>query len=208
MKPQRAISVNDILNYNPRVMEFEGKWLDSFGKPEMSGSWIICGGSGSGKTHFALELAKYLTNFGKVGYDSLEQGLSLSLKKAIKKIGMLDVAGRFVILNKEPVAEFINRLKKRKSPDILFIDSLQYSGLNKDTAKALIDQFSNKLFIFISHSEGNKPAGRTANAIWFHSDVKLFVENYKIPEPKSRFVEGVAKPFITWEEGVLNNLEQ
>ena len=208
VKNKRAISVRDILNYNPKVMDFEGKWLDSFGRPEMSGSWIIYGSSGSGKTRFSLDLAKYLTNFGKVAYNSLEQGLSLSLKTAIEEAGMIDVSRRFILLDKEDVEDLTQRLKKHKSPDIIFIDSVQYSGLNKDTAMDLVDGFRKKLFIFVSHSEGSKPAGRTAKSIKFHSDIKLFIDGFVIKENINRFIKGPPKPFVTWEDGVMNDLNQ
>ncbi len=201
IKLPRAISVHDILSYNPKVMDFLGKWLDSFGKPEMSGCWIVWGESGNGKTRFVLQLCKYLSQFGKVAYNSLEEGLSLSFQTAIKDVGMLDVAKKFILLDKEPIPQLIERLEKRKSPDIIVIDSLQYSGLNKDTAKALVDRFPSKLFIFISHADGKKPAGRTANAVKFHSHVKLWVEGYMIPVPISRFKDGRCKPFMIWEEG-------
>lgn len=197
----RAKSVADIYRYNPKVMNFEGPWLDSFGTPEMSGCWLIWGGSGNGKTRFTLKLCKYLTNFGRVAYNGLEEGLSLSFQTAIKNVGMSDVGRRFILLDKEPIPELRTRLRLQKSPDIIVTDSVQYSGLNKDTAKALVDEFPRKLFIFISHADGKNPAGRTANAIRFHAGVKLYVEGYRIPQPVSRYKEGYCEPFTIWEEG-------
>ncbi len=182
-------------------MNFSGPWLDSFGRPELGGCWLVWGGSGHGKTRFALALCKYLTNFGRVGYNSLEEGLSLSLQKAVKSTGMVAVAKRFILLDKEPINELRLRLQRPKSPDIIVIDSIQYSGLNKDTAKALVDEFPRKLFVFISHADGKNPAGRTAGAIRFHANVKLFVEGYRITQPVSRYADGACAPFIIWEEG-------
>ena len=198
---KRAMSVDDILKYRPRCMEFDGKWEASFGKPEMTGCWLIWGGSGNGKTRFTLQLCKYLAQFGKVAYNSIEEGLSLSIKRAIKEEGMRDVNGKFVLLDKEPIDELTKRLGLRKSPDIIVVDSLQYSGLNKDTAKKLVDMFPKKLFVFISHAEGKNPAGRTAQAVKYHANIKLYVEGYKVPFPISRFKEGVAVPFTIWKEG-------
>jgi len=250
MKRKRALSVTDVLNYNPKVMEFEGRWEASFGKPEMRGCWIIWGNSGNGKTRFALRLCKYLARFGRVAYDSLEEGLSLSIKESMKSEGMSEVSRRFILLDKEPVITakytstrfkkqvieyltgfmkdeytsrvitsavtliektnrkrskeitcLVDRLERRKSPDIIVIDSLQYSGLNKDTAKDLTAQFPNKLFIFISHAEGQNPAGKTAKAVRFDADLKLRIEGYKIPYPVSRFKSEGIQPFTTWEQG-------
>ena len=200
-KDESAKSVEDILRYKPRAMPFEGAWLDSFGAPERGGCWLVWGSSGNGKTRFALQLCRYLTRFGRVAYDSLEEGMSLSFQNAIKAVNMREVARRFVMLHKEPADALRARLKKHKSPDVVVIDSVQYSGLNKDTAKALVDEFPRKLFIFISHAEGKNPAGRTATAIRFHADVKLYVEGYRIVAPVSRFKEGECAPFTIWEEG-------
>src|SRR5690554_2791832 len=94
----RAVSVYELLNKKHNTLEFEGKWLDSFGEPELTGTWLIWGNSGSGKTRFALQLAKYLTQFGTVAYDSLEEGASKSLKQAIEETNMIEAKRRFMVL--------------------------------------------------------------------------------------------------------------
>jgi hypothetical protein len=200
-QPNRAKSVAEILRYKPKVLPFEGAWFDSFGTPGLSGCWLIWGNSGNGKTRFTLQLCKYLVQFGRVAYNSLEEGLSLSFQSAIKAVGMQDVARRFVLLDKEPIDELRKRLNNQKAPDIIVIDSVQYSGLDKISAKALVDAFPRKLFIFVSHADGKNPAGRTASAIRFHAGVKLWVEGYRIPAPVSRFKDGACAPFTIWEEG-------
>ncbi|MDR3132544.1 MAG: ATP-dependent serine protease [Prevotellaceae bacterium] len=197
----RAKSVAEILKYKPKALPFTGAWFDSFGTPELSGCWLIWGNSGNGKTRFTLQLCKYLANFGRVAYNSLEEGLSLSFQSAIKAVGMRDVTRRFVLLDKEPIDELRARLSGQKSPDVVVIDSIQYSGLSKDTAKALVDEFPRKLFIFVSHADGKNPAGRPASAIRFHAGVKLWVEGYRIPAPVSRYKDGECTPFTIWTEG-------
>lgn len=198
---QRAKSVAEVLRYKPQALPFEGRWLESFGTPELSGCWLIWGNSGNGKTRFTLQLCKYLAGFGRVAYNSLEEGLSLSLQTAIRGVGMEEVARRFVLLDKEPMGELTARLRGQKSPDVVVIDSIQYSGLNRETAKALVDGFPRKLFIFVSHADGKHPAGRTAGSIRFHAGVKVWVEGYRIPAPVSRFKEGLCAPFTIWEDG-------
>jgi hypothetical protein len=198
----RAKSVEEILKYKPKALPFTGAWYDSFGTPELSGCWLIWGHSGNGKTRFTLQLCKQLAGYGRVAYNSLEEGLSLSMQTAIRAVGMQDVARRFVLLDREPVEDLIKRLRdSQRAPNVVVIDSIQYSGLNKDTAKKLVDDFPHKLFIFVSHADGKNPAGRTASAIRFHANVKLWVEGYRIPAPVSRFKEGVCAPFVIWAEG-------
>lgn len=88
--------------------------------------WLIWGDSGSGKTTFTLQLCKYLAGFGRVAYDSLEQGLSLSLQRAWERVDMAEAGSNIILLNKEELPELRARLSKRKSPEIVVIDSLQY----------------------------------------------------------------------------------
>ena len=193
---KRALSIKDIRAYKPTVMEFDGRWLDSIGKPELTGSWIIWGGSANGKTRFALQLAKYLGRFGKVAYDSLEEGLSLSMQKAIGDVGMADNKRSFVLLDKESVAELEERLEKQRSAQI--IDSLQYTGLTYADYKRLRDRFRHKLFIFVSHASGREPKGEVGKSVKYDAFVKIYVEGY-VAYPQSRY--GGGSPFVIWEDG-------
>jgi hypothetical protein len=180
-----------------RTMAFDGEWLAHVGQPERSGSWLIWGNSGNGKTRYALMLGKYLTKFGRVAYNSLEEGISESLKRAVMDTGLVGVR-RFILLDKEPIAELANRLSRRKSPDMVIIDSIQYSGLNYRDYRQLRDTFRNKLFIFISHADGREPAGRTARSVRYDANVKIYIEGYRA-FAASRY--GGGQTYIIWEEG-------
>lgn len=200
----RAASLDQVLRTRFKVLPFEGEWKDAIGCPELTGSWIIWGNSGNGKTRFALQLCKYLCQFGRVAYDSLEEGVSVSLVKAIKETHMMEVRKKFVVLDKEPIDQLTERLEKPKSPDIVCVDSLQYTGMSYEQYKALKERFPKKLFIWISHADGTLPEGRVAKKVRFDSNVKVFVQAYRA-EPVSRY--GGGKPYIIWEEGYRKNFE-
>ena len=200
----RAASLDQVLRTRFKVLPFEGEWKDAIGCPELTGSWIIWGNSGNGKTRFALQLCKYLCQFGRVAYDSLEEGVSVSLVKAIKETHMMEVRRKFVVLDKEPIDQLTERLEKPKSPDIVCVDSLQYTGISYEQYKALKERFPKKLFIWISHADGTLPEGRVAKKVRFDSNVKVFVQAYRA-EPVSRY--GGGKPYIIWEEGYRKNFE-
>lgn len=200
----RAASLDQVLRTRFKVLPFEGEWKDSIGCPELTGSWIVWGNSGNGKTRFALQLCKYLCQFGRVAYDSLEEGVSVSLVKAIKETHMMEVRRKFVVLDKEPIDQLTERLEKPKSPDIVCVDSLQYTGMSYEQYKALKERFPKKLFIWISHADGTLPEGRVAKKVRFDSNVKVFVQAYRA-EPVSRY--GGGKPYIIWEEGYRKNFE-
>ena len=195
---KKALTVTQIRNYKPNVIEFSGEWLDSIGSPELTGSWLIWGGSANGKTRFALQLAKYLAKFCKVGYDSLEEGLSASMQRAIEEVGMSDAKRNFLLLDKEDMAELKERLKKQRSPQVVIIDSLQYTGMNYYEYKRLRDMFPRKLFIYISHAEGANPRGNVAMSVKYDAFVKIYVQGFRA-YPQSRF--GGGSPFVIWDKG-------
>lgn len=176
----RAISNKNVLTAKFEVAEFDGAFLASFGKPELRGAWIIYGGSGSGKTSFVMQVCKYLTRFRRVAYDSLEQGLSLSLQKAWERAGMEEVGNRIILLNKESLKDLRLRLAKKQSPDVVVVDSVHYwLGLKMSDYINLRNDFPDKLFIFVSHEKGGQPDGKLAQKIRYDSDIKIRVEGYK-----------------------------
>ncbi len=194
----RAVSIEELEKRCFVEMPFEGEWGKFLGVPERSGIWLVYGHSGNGKTRFALQLAKYLTNFGKVTYNTLEEGARKSMQRAVIETGMREVAKKFTILNREPISELKERLRKRKSPDIIIIDSFQYTGMSKKEYIALKEEFDKKLFVFISHAEGKQPEGRTAKFIKYDVDVKIRIEGYKA-FPVSRY--GGGEPYVIWDKG-------
>lgn len=176
---RNAKGVREMLEMKYDELEFEGEWLEAFGRPEKRGVWLIWGASGNGKTSFALKLCKYLCNFGRVAYDSLEEGACLNMQNAMRREGMMDVNGRFILLDNEKMEELSLRLKRQKAPDFVVIDSLQYSMLNYRTYIAFKEKHPKKVLIFISHAEGKLPKGRTANSVKFDAFLKIHVEGFR-----------------------------
>lgn len=198
---KRAISVDELYKMKFKMMEFEGKWLEFIGKPEMSGVWFIWGNSGNGKTRLQLELAKYLCEFGRVAYNTMEEGARYSFQKAAMETNMKPVGKKFIVIPNETIDELRIRLQKRKSPDVIFIDSFQYTCLNKDEYIRLKRDFPNKLFIFSSHAQGKDPKGSVADFARYDADVKIRVEGYKA-FPVSRY--GGRTPLVIWELGAAD----
>ena len=201
----RAISNRNILDAKFDTADFTGEWLASFGRPSLAGVWMIYGGSGTGKTTFILKLCKYLTTFGKVAYDSLEQGFSLSMQIAWRRVHMEEAGDRIVLLDREQLKALRERLNKRKSPSIIVIDSVKYVlGFKMSDLMALKNDFPDKLFIFIAHEKNGDPDGAISMAIKYDADIKIRTEGYKA-FVTTRFEdaergEGGAD-FIIWEKG-------
>lgn len=199
MAVKRAVSVSEILGKKFIELQLPPEFEKLLGKPEMSGVWIIWGESFNGKTAFSMQLAKALTKSGKVFYNTLEEGARKSMQNAVITQNMQEVQRRFLIGNRESIEDLKERLRRKKSADIIFIDSLQYTGLNKKEYKLLKEEFPNKLFIFISHADGKNPEGSLAKFVKYDADVKIRVEGYRAM-CLSR-LGGDKEPYVIWAQG-------
>lgn len=143
----RAIGISDFLAKEFNVYSFEDKFLNSFGEPETNFSALVYGHPKNGKTEFCIQLAKYMSQYTRVYYNSYEQGISKSLQDALKRNKMEDVSGKVIFGNKETYSEMIDRLSKKNSPMVCFIDSRDYMNLTAAQWFRLIEKFPRKAFI-------------------------------------------------------------
>ncbi len=200
MAIKRAYSVTELQKLYIPTLPFDGVWERAFGQPGRTGVWLIWGNSGNGKSSFVIQLAKKLCEHLKVAYNSLEESTGLSLQNSLLLHHMEEVNKRFIILDRESMEDLSIRLKKKKSPDVVIIDSFQYSGLTYAGYKALKERHPNKLLIFISHAEGVNPEGRAAKKVMYDADVKIFVQGFRAIS-KGRFITEPGNHFTVWEEG-------
>ena len=194
---KQALSVSQLLAQKKETFELSPEWKIAFGEPEVIGTWIIWGQSGNGKTTFALQLAKELCQHGVVLYNSLEEGDSLSLMNAVERVGLQHV-NRRVRFVCEDMDTLLIRLKKRRSPKIVFIDSFQYTQMSYKQYIEFKEQLPNHLLIFVSHADGNNPSGRSAKSVMYDSMLKIWVEGYRAFS-KGRFI-GERGWINIWEE--------
>lgn len=193
----KALSISNVLNAKFHTLDVEGEWLSAIGQPELTGSWMIYGAPKNGKTTFAMMLAKYLSRFARVAYDSIEEGLSKSIQMSMERARMMDVSGRVVLLDKEPFPELVSRLHRRKSPDVIIIDSVQFMDLTFAEYKKLKSAFSTKLFVYVSHVSGRQPEGNVAKRIWRDANVYFRIEGFRA-FPVSRY--GGGGTIDVWKE--------
>lgn len=195
---KKALSVTDICRKSYDTLPFEGAWLDAFGCPERVGTWLIWGSSGSGKSTFAVQLCRELSRFGKVLYDSLEEGTSLTFRNKIAQLQDVE-RGRLQVVS-ETMDVLTQRLAKRRSADFVVIDSFQYTGLDYRSYLAFKKAHTNKLLIFISHADGRNPSGRAAKSVMYDAALKIWVEGYRAFS-KGRFIGENGGVYTIWEEG-------
>jgi predicted ATP-dependent serine protease len=204
----------NIVSTKHKTMAFTGKWRHSFGEPPMSGSWIIYGTSGSGKTSFALQLAKYLTNFGRVLYWSREQGNTKTFQCVWNREKMSDCGTKIMVADEDASFETIEKIMiRRKGCGILIVDSITalkyYTELingelltkrfNTISYERFRKRMKSKLLIWISHEKNGIPDTNVGDYIMKLADLKMRVEGFKVIT-NSR-AGGKMKDFIIWEKG-------
>ncbi len=153
-----------------------------------------------------MQLAKELSFYEKVEYNSLEEGARLSMQLAVQENKMHECrSGSFKILDKMQPEELIARLIRPRSAKIIIIDSLQYMFMDKRQFADFDKQYgSTHLIIWNSHANGRHPIGALAEAVMFHADQKVYVHGFKAYS-KSRTSRGkVTAPYTIWHEGADN----
>lgn len=197
----KTIGIFQLSQMKFKLLEFEGEWLSSFGKPEYNFKAIVYGNSGNGKTDFCVKLAKKLTKFDRVLYVSQEEGISQTVQEAFERNKMEQVAGKVILAAQTNFEELLKYLAKKNSPRYVILDSIDYMRLTAEQYKELIAQFPKKSFIIISWSKGKHPKSQAAKDIEYMADIKVLVEKY-IAKPRSRF--GGNNNFIIWPEKVAS----
>lgn len=195
----RALTVKEVLNKKRQTFPFDGKWADAFGQPERTGVWFIWGRSGNGKTSFVIQLIAELCKYDRVAFDSMEEGDSLSMRQKLVRHGLSKVGSRFHLLNAEPMTELKERLARRKSYNIIVIDSFQYTQMSYRDYIQFKEQNKDKLIVFISHAKGSLPRGSAAEGVMYDATLKIWVEGFKAFS-KGRFI-GQTGEFTIWDEG-------
>ncbi len=191
----RAYSVDNIKHLKNKLIPFTGQWAEAFGQPDFYGTWFVWGKSGNGKTSFALQLCKELAKFGRVAYDSMEEGTAQTMVNSILRVGL---DKNFILLDCENIEDLDKRLRKKKSPDFVIIDSFQYSGLNFTQYMSFAKRHPHKLLIFISQADGDKPLGKSADRVAYSANEKILVQNYRaICKGRSTGVKGY---YVIWAE--------
>lgn len=193
----KTIGITQLKQKRFTTLDFTGEWLESLGTPECNFTAIIYGDSGNGKTDFSVKFAKYLSTFGKVLYLSHEEGISSTIQEAFNRNAMHEVNGKVVVGEKGTIHDLVAYLKKRNSPQYVFIDSLDYMNLTHEQYKQLRATFPRKSFVIISWSDGKKPKSKHGEKIEYMCDIKLLVRQY-VAYPRSRY--GGNAPYIIWHE--------
>lgn len=194
----RTLSAKQVLTIKFDTIRLGGGWDECVGEIETTGIWFIWGNSGNGKTSAVVSLCKELSAFGKVLYNSREEGVSLTMQNTLRRYGMGELGSRFQLANMS-LQELDEKISQQRSPKFVVLDSFQFMGLTYKDFRAFCEKHKNKMLIFVSRIRGRQPEGRAAISAMYDASCKIWVEGYKAFS-KGRFV-GTTGEMTIWDEG-------
>ena len=201
----RALSIANIEDKKYDYIPFEGRFLEAFGHRERGGIWIIYGKSGMGKTRFTLDLAREFDRMGfSVLFATLEMGICSDFHNELQAAGIRSRLQRIKFVDELTVAELDSYLAKQRSPDVVFIDSIQYFTdqfeANAEEIIQLRKKYRSKIFVFVSHVEGKEVEGKAAYVVKRDSFVRIQVEGFRAIY-RGRGRGGSLGYYTIWDEG-------
>lgn len=194
----RTLSAKQVLTIKFDTIRLGGGWDECVGEIETTGIWFIWGNSGNGKTSAVVSLCKELSAFGKVLYNSREEGVSLTMQNTLRRYGMGELGSKFQLANMS-LQELDEKISQQRSPKFVVLDSFQFMGLTYKDFRAFCEKHKNKMLIFVSRTRGRQPEGRAAISAMYDASCKIWVEGYKAFS-KGRFV-GTTGEMTIWDEG-------
>jgi len=195
---KKAYGMNDLIAMTFDEFPFEGHWEEAFGRPEKNFKMIIVGPEKNGKTDVTIKFCKYICQWGKVDYNSHEEGKSKTFQETLKRNNMQEVAGKVMLLHKYNIAELKERLSRKGSARIVVIDSLDYMETTEKQYNELCSLYPRKVFIMLSWEDTKgKPLRAAAKKIAKRVDIVAYVKGGML-YPTSRF--GGNKPFKFWDK--------
>jgi hypothetical protein len=180
-------SMKNIAGMKFQLLNFQGKWLDFFGQPQTNFFCVIHGMSGEGKSHFAMQLTKYLAEqFGRVLYVSGEEGWASTFQQKIMKLGVNSVANAYggdirtgeELLTEVPVNKF----------HFIVIDSINNMGIDAEMMRQIRARFKHSALIAICQNTKDGKV-RGSYEIMHDSDIIVKVADGIALTIKNRFKE-------------------
>lgn len=172
----------------------------SFGDLVRGFQMIVWGKGKNGKSNFIYQFIRALMMYGVVLYIALEEGTESTTQiTSLRHLNKEQHGGKIMFADHTMTYdELVRYLKRKKSPQFVVIDSLQYWDVNYVKYKALKEMFPRKGFIYISHASGKRPKGSTADAISYDVGIVVHVVGF-IASVQSRY--GGNTPYLIWEQG-------
>lgn len=199
---KRVLTVNNIANQKVTRVPFTGGFYQAFGQPQDRGIWFVWGASGSGKSSFLMQLAKAFARFYKVHYNPLEEDVDdLEYIARIELFNMHEVSANFKT-QQYGYYELLRFIKRRRSPKVIFIDSLRYLTREFAQYQALKEVAARhqKILVCSGFAKGQDPRSEFEYQVMHDAKMKIFVSGYAA-YCKGRTIGPNGGIYIAYKEG-------
>ncbi|NRR90623.1 hypothetical protein HSX10_03495 [Winogradskyella undariae] len=180
-KLKKVLTVANIQNQSVKKLQWLGKWLDAFGKPQDRGIWFVWGISGSGKSSFLMQLAKAFALLGhKVLFNLCEEEADdTDYIDRMELFNMNEVEKNF-FTQSYTYQELMAYIDKRNPPKVIIIDSIKDITTSWEEYLALKKLITKKNIICViaGQAEGKNPRSEFEKSIRFNAKMKIFVNGF------------------------------
>lgn len=155
----RFKTIRNVLDKEFDTLKLDGIYEEVFGEPEANGLWLIYGSEKHGKTTFSLMLSNYLSNLKRTAYIMAEQGFDKDFQDALNRLSIGVDNNNLLFQEYIPIERLDKVLKKRKQPDIVFVDNITVYAdeLKGGVLRKLLLDNPGKLFVMIAHEDKGEP---------------------------------------------------
>ena len=178
MATRKIFNVKTIKDKNYKTLNI-GSYNELFGRPESKFIAMNYGESGGGKSVFTLQFAEFFANnFGKVLYNSHEEGVNQTLRDRIVEFNI--DAPKLYFGNKLSFDEMVDKIQ-RNYYRLVIIDSVQYMNFTYAQLKELTAKFSRRQLSIILVSFGTAKGSPTKATDLLHAcDIKAYFKNGRV----------------------------
>lgn len=202
MRVKKAYSLADIEKKDFTFLNLKDeKFSKHLGKMERTGSVLVKGDSGHGKTTYSMQLMKAICEVEKVHYCSPEEANRASFRRSLRLNNMQLVKSKFTFA-KEYYDDLFARLSKKRQKKVVIIDSIQvfFKGKTRDDYYKLIETFNDTLFIGISKVNKGRVVGAVADEFYWDCQNRIDITDFVATIEKSRCGGDVTIPYIISKE--------
>lgn len=191
----RNYGIKEIAGWQFDRLALPTEWAAHFGQVTENFRMLIEGKPGHGKTEYVIRLAKALAiHYGKVHFNSTEQGKSATLQQAFTRNNIADEvpSGKLMLADagQRTFEGWFRKVQKPNSGKVLILDSLDYMHLTFEQYQRLHERFPRKALIIVCW---NDPMDTHAKRIRYTCDLKVEVKDF-VARVRSRF--GGNRPYL------------
>lgn len=183
LETDKILSAKNMASQQIPILDFRGKWLDFIGQPQTNFFLVVHGMSGEGKTHFTIQMAKYLAEkFGNVLYVSGEEGFAPTMQKKIQDMGAM--VPKLFVGDFRSGEELLKEVPNKYH--FIIIDSTNNMDIQPEQMKAIRQRFKESGFIAVCQSTKDDKI-RGSYQIVHDSDITVKVNDGIAVTTKNRF---------------------